>query len=39
MSQADRVSAYTTFMHLGEIVEMGSTVHVFEIPRNKLTEE
>jgi phosphate transport system ATP-binding protein len=39
MSQAARVSAYTAFMYLGEIVEMGSTVHMFENPRNKLTEE
>jgi phosphate transport system ATP-binding protein len=39
MSQAARVSAYTAFMYLGEIVEIGSTVHIFENPRNKLTEE
>ena len=39
MSQAARISAYTAFMYLGEIVEVGSTVQVFENPRNKLTEE
>ena len=39
MSQAARVSAYTAFMYVGEIVEIGSTVHIFENPRNKLTEE
>jgi phosphate transport system ATP-binding protein len=39
MSQAARVSAYTAFMYLGEIIEIGSTVQVFENPRNKLTEE
>jgi phosphate transport system ATP-binding protein len=39
MSQAARVSDYTAFMYLGEIVEIGSTVQIFENPHNKLTEE
>jgi phosphate transport system ATP-binding protein len=39
MSQAARISAYTAFMYLGEIAEIGSTVQVFENPRNELTEE
>jgi phosphate transport system ATP-binding protein len=39
MSQAARVSDYTAFMYLGEIIEIGSTEQVFEKPRNKLTEE
>jgi phosphate transport system ATP-binding protein len=39
MPQAARVSAYTAFMYLGKVVEIGSTVQIFENPRNKLTEE
>jgi phosphate transport system ATP-binding protein len=39
MSQAARISAYTAFMYVGEIVEIGSTVQIFENPHNKLTEE
>ena len=39
MSQAARISGYTAFMYLGKIVEIGSTVQIFENPRNKLTEE
>ncbi len=39
MSQAARVSAYTAFMYLGEIVEIGETLQIFENPRNKLTEQ
>jgi phosphate transport system ATP-binding protein len=39
MSQAARISAYTGFMYVGEIIEIGKTVDVFENPTNKLTEE
>jgi phosphate transport system ATP-binding protein len=39
MSQASRVSAYTAFMYLGEIVEVDETVKIFEKPANKLTEQ
>jgi phosphate transport system ATP-binding protein len=39
MSQAARISAYTAFMYLGEIIEVSPTVQIFEKPRNKLTEE
>ena len=39
MSQAARISAYTAFMYMGEVVEIGSTVQIFENPRNTLTEE
>jgi len=39
MSQASRVSNYTAFMYLGEIIEMGKTSQIFEKPRSKFTEE
>ena len=39
MSQASRVSTYTAFMYLGEIIEMGKTSQIFEKPRSKFTEE
>jgi phosphate transport system ATP-binding protein len=38
MQQAARVSDYTAFMYLGELVEYGPTKQIFENPRNELTE-
>jgi phosphate transport system ATP-binding protein len=39
MQQAARVSDYTAFMHLGVVVEFGSTSQVFQSPKNKQTED
>lgn len=39
MQQAARVSDYTAFMYLGEIVEYDKTDRIFTAPSNKLTEE
>ena len=38
MQQAARVSDYTAFMYMGEMVEFGDTNTLFVNPRNKLTE-
>ncbi|MCL2287689.1 MAG: phosphate ABC transporter ATP-binding protein PstB [Candidatus Bathyarchaeota archaeon] len=39
MQQASRVSDYTAFMYLGELVEFGETGQIFENPKDKLTEK
>ncbi len=39
MQQAARVSDYTGFMYLGELVEFGETSDVFTKPGEKLTED
>ena len=39
MQQAARVSDYTGFMYLGELVEFDRTEKMFQNPSNKLTEE
>ncbi len=39
MQQAARVSDYTGFMLLGELVEVGVTRELFTNPRNKRTED
>jgi len=39
MQQAARVSDYTGFMYLGELIEMDKTPKIFTNPANKLTEE
>ncbi len=39
MQQAARVSDYTAFMYLGEIIEFDRTDRIFTAPSNKLTEE
>jgi len=39
MQQAARISHYTAFMYLGELVEFGETDTIFVNPSNKLTEE
>ena len=38
MQQAARISDYTAFMYLGEMIEYGETTQIFEKPREKLTE-
>ncbi len=38
MQQAGRVSDYTGFMYMGELVEFGSTKQIFENPAKELTE-
>ncbi|MEO9320306.1 MAG: phosphate ABC transporter ATP-binding protein PstB [Nitrososphaera sp.] len=38
MQQAARVSDYTAFMYLGELVEYGPTKQIFENPTKELTE-
>jgi phosphate transport system ATP-binding protein len=39
MQQAARVSDYTAFMHLGELVEFGDTDVIFTNPKHKRTED
>jgi len=39
MQQAARVSDYTAFMYLGEMVEFGDTNTIFTNPTNKQTED
>jgi len=39
MQQAARVSDYTAFMYMGELVEFGSTDSLFTNPRKKQTED
>jgi len=39
MQQAARVSDYTAFMYLGEMIEFGATDYLFVKPRNKQTED
>jgi phosphate transport system ATP-binding protein len=38
MQQAARISDYTCFMYLGELIEFGETTQIFENPQKKLTE-
>jgi phosphate transport system ATP-binding protein len=38
MQQAARVSDYTAFMYLGELVEFGQTTQIFKNPAKELTE-
>ena len=38
MQQAARVSDYTAFMYLGELIEFGNTKQIFKNPRMELTE-
>jgi phosphate transport system ATP-binding protein len=38
MQQAARVSDYTAFMYLGELVEFGQTAQIFKNPTKELTE-
>jgi phosphate transport system ATP-binding protein len=39
MQQAARVSDFTAFMYLGQLVEFGDTTSVFENPKSELTEK
>ena len=39
MQQAARVSDYTAFMYLGDLIEMGTTSELFTNPRKKQTED
>ena len=39
MQQAARVSQFTAFMYLGELVEFGETSKVFTAPRDKRTQD
>ena len=39
MQQATRVSDFTAFFLLGEIIEIGETEQLFSMPKNKKTEE
>ncbi|MEW6067903.1 MAG: phosphate ABC transporter ATP-binding protein PstB [Nitrospirota bacterium] len=39
MQQAARISNYTAFMYLGELIEFGDTDTIFVNPAHKLTEE
>ena len=39
MQQAARVSDYTAFMYLGEMVEYGATDQLFTNPEKKQTED
>ena len=39
MQQAARVSDYTAFLYLGELIEYGKAEQVFKNPSNKLTED
>ena len=39
MQQAARISDYTAFMYLGELIEIGPTEKVFTTPEKKLTED
>jgi phosphate transport system ATP-binding protein len=39
MQQAARVSDFTAFMYLGQLIEFGKTSDVFENPKSELTEK
>jgi len=39
MQQAARISDYTAYMYLGEMIEFGETNQVFIKPREKRTED
>lgn len=39
IAQASRVSDYTAFMYLGELIEFGSSGKMFTTPKDKRTEE
>ena len=39
MQQASRVSDYTAFLYIGELIEFGLTKEIFESPKNPLTEK
>jgi len=39
MQQAARISDYTAYMYLGELIEFGQTDSIFIKPKNKQTED
>jgi phosphate transport system ATP-binding protein len=39
MQQAARVSDFTAFFLMGELIEFGVTTQIFEKPRDKRTED
>ena len=39
MQQAARVSDYTAFLYIGELIEYGTTKDIFENPKSVLTEK
>ncbi len=39
IGQAGRISDYTAFFYLGELIEFGTTTDLFTTPKNKKTEE
>jgi phosphate transport system ATP-binding protein len=39
MQQAARVSDYTAFLYLGELIEYASTKDIFENPKTEMTEK
>ena len=39
MQQAARVSDFTAFMYLGELIEFGSTTHIFTSPTEQRTQD
>ncbi|MFZ4790687.1 MAG: phosphate ABC transporter ATP-binding protein PstB [Candidatus Competibacteraceae bacterium] len=39
MQQAARVSQRTAYFHLGDLIEVGETDHIFTNPKHKLTED
>jgi phosphate transport system ATP-binding protein len=39
MQQASRISDYTAFMYLGELIEFDRTTMIFETPKQKMTED
>jgi phosphate transport system ATP-binding protein len=39
MQQAARVSLYTAFLYLGELIEFAKTDELFTVPKNKMTED
>ena len=39
MQQAARVSDYTAYMYLGDLIEFGDTDTIFTAPKQKATED
>jgi phosphate transport system ATP-binding protein len=39
LQQAMRVSDFTTFMYMGQLVDYGDTENVFENPKSEITEK
>lgn len=39
IAQAGRISDYTTFLYLGELIEFGQTKDIFTVPKDERTEQ